>query len=208
MSSDGRTGGDGSGWSLAEIPPEWYDTLRHPRRIRLLDALQDGRSPFTLTELSAAVVDREQSGASDEAALDDVRISFVHNHLPRLAEFGLLEWDGETVTLVDDAPLPVRDLSTLLETSDAQNRLLEVLAHPVRMQLYATLRERDSPSSVEQLATALADSEAVSLSSTDEARIALHHSHLPAMDDVGALEFDRQSGTVRRSDRSTPSMMS
>lgn len=207
MSSDAQTG-DGSGWSLDEVPLEWYDTLRHPRRIHLLDALQDGRSSFTLTELSAAIVDREASGASGEATLDDVRVSLVHNHLPRLAEFGLLEWDGETVTLVDDEPLPVRNLSTLLETSDAQNRLLEVLVHPVRMQLYATLRERDNPSSVEQLATALADCEAVSLSSTDEARIALHHSHLPAMDDVGALEFDRQSGTVWRSDRSTPSMMS
>jgi hypothetical protein len=208
MSSDAQAGDDGSGRSLAEIPSEWYDTLRHPRRIRLLDALQDGTSPFTLMELTAAVVDREPGEIPDGQAFHDVRVSLVHNHLPRLAESGMLEWDGETVTLVDEAPLPTRDLSVLLAASDAQNRLLEVLVHPVRIQLYTILRERNGPLSVEQLATELAGREAVSLSSTDEARIALYHAHLPAMDDVGALEFDRQSGTVWRSDRSTPSMTS
>ncbi|TYL40087.1 hypothetical protein CV102_00455 [Natronococcus pandeyae] len=206
MSSDVQIGGDGTRGSLSEIPAEWYETLRHPRRIRLLEVLRSGESPFTLTELTGAVARQEADDEADGQLYHEVRISLVHNHLPRLAEYGILEWDDETVVLEDDTPLPLRDLSRLLERCDAQDRLLEVLVHPVRTQLYSILRERERPVSVDRLASELATREAGSLSDPEEARISLHHSHLPAMDDVGALEFDRESGTVRRSDRSTPSV--
>ncbi|WP_306056207.1 DUF7344 domain-containing protein [Natronococcus wangiae] len=208
MSSDAQIGGDGTRGPLNEIPTEWYETLRHPRRIRLLEVLHAKESPVTLAELTGAVADRETDGGSDGRLYHEVRISLVHNHLPRLAECGMVEWDGETAALADDTPLPLSDLSGLLEARDAQGRLLEVFVHPVRTQLYSIVRERPRPISVDRLASELAAREAGSLSTPEEAAIALHHVHLPAMDDVGALEFDREAGTVRRSDRSTPSMTS
>lgn len=206
MSSDVQIGGDGTRGSPSEIPTEWYETLRHPRRIRLLEALRSGESPFTLAELTGAVARQEADDEADGQLYHEVRISLVHNHLPRLAEYGILEWDDETVVLGEDTPLPLRDFSRLLERCESQDRLLEVLVHPVRTQLYSILRKRERPVSVDRLASELAAREAGSLSTPEEARISLYHSHLPAMDDVGALEFDRESGTVRRSDRSTPSV--
>lgn len=206
MSSDVQIGGDGTRGSLNEIPTEWYETLRHPRRIRLLEVLRSGESSVTLTDLTGAVARREADDGADGQLYHEVRISLVHNHLPRLAEFGVLEWDDETVVLADDIPLPLNDLSTLLELCETQERSLEVLVHPVRTQLYSILRERDRPVSVDRLASELAAREAGSLSTPEEATVSLYHVHLPAMDDVGALEFDRESGTVRHSDRSTPSV--
>lgn len=206
MSSDVQIGGDGTRGSLSEIPTEWYEILRHPRRIRLLEALRSGESSFTLTELTGAVARREADDEADGQLYHEVRISLVHNHLPRLAECGILVWDDETVVLEDDTPLPLRDLSRLLELCESQDRLLEVLVHPVRTQLYSILRKRERPVSVDTLASELAAREAGQLSDPEEATISLYHSHLPAMDDVGALEFDLESGTVRRSDRSTPSV--
>ncbi|MFC4436602.1 MULTISPECIES: DUF7344 domain-containing protein [Natrialbaceae] len=206
MSSDARIGGDGTREPVNEIPAEWHDTLRHPRRIRLLEVLRSGESSLTLTELTGAVARREATDQPDGQLFREIRISLVHNHLPRLTECGVLEWNDETVALADDMPLPLRDLSTLLELCESQERLLEVLVHPVRTQLYSILRERERPVSVDRLASELAAREAGSLSTPEEATVSLHHIHLPAMDDVGALEFDRESGTVRRSDRSTPSV--
>ena len=206
MSSDVQIGGDGTRGSLSEIPTEWYEILRHPRRIWLLEALRSGGSSFTLTELTGAVARQEADDEADGQLYHEVRISLVHNHLPRLAECGILVWDDETVALEDDTPLPLRDLSRLLELCESQDRLLEVLVHPVRTQLYSILRKRERPVSVDKLASELAAREAGQLSDPEEATISLYHSHLPAMDDVGALEFDLESGTVRRSDRSTPSV--
>lgn len=198
MSSDARTGDDGSQGGLAAVSWEWYDVLRHPRRIHLLAALED--EPRTLEELADAVAAREPAGRGE------IRIALVHNHLPRLADHGILEWDGEVARRTVERPLPVDDLSGLLEDGDrADERTLETLVHPVRTRLYAMLAELDRAVSVDTLAAELVERNVDSLSARSEARLALYHVHLPAMVDVGAIEFDPRSGMVRGPNRSTPS---
>lgn len=206
MSSDAQIGDDDTRGPLDGVGVEWYETLRHPRRIRVLEALSTEASPVTLMDLTTAIVERESFDVSNGQARYDVRISLVHNHLPRLAECGLLEWDGETASLADDTALPLDRLSALLESCDAEDetRILEILVHPVRTQLYSILRERDRPCSLEELASELTACDAGSLSNPRDATIALSHIHLPALADIGLIEFDRESGLVRRSDRSVP----
>ncbi|AGB36305.1 DUF7344 domain-containing protein [Natronococcus occultus] len=190
MSSDAQISGDGSRGGTATASREWYDVLRHPERLHLLAALEDGAS--TLEELVDAIASRE---ATDR---ETIRIGLVHNHLPRLSDYGILEWDGETVSRSVDRPLPVDDLSALFADGDrADERTLETLVHPVRTRLYVILSEFDRPVSIEALAAELLDHEVGSFADRSEARIALHHVHLPAMADVGAVEFDPRTGTVR-----------
>lgn len=198
MSSDARTSGDGSQGGLAAVSREWYDTLRHPRRIHLLAALENGSR--TLEELADAVAARES------ADRDEIRIALVHNHLPRLADHGILAWNGETASRPVERSLPVTDLSELLEDGDrTDGRMLETLVHPVRTRLYVMLSEMDRAISVETLAAELVDRDVGSLTERSEARLELYHVHLPAMADVGAIEFDPRSGMVRGPNRSTPS---
>jgi hypothetical protein len=198
MSSDARTSDDGSQGGLAAVSREWYDALRHPKRIHLLAALESGA--HTLEELVDAIATRES------ADREEIRIALVHNHLPRLADHGILEWDGETACLTVERSFPVADLSDLLEGGDrADGRKLETLVHPVRTQLYAMLAELDRAISVETLAAELVERDVDSLSERSEARLALYHVHLPAMADVGAVEFDPRSGMVRGPNRSAPS---
>lgn len=210
MSSNAQIGGDGTGNPLDGVETKWYETLRHPRRIRILEVLRTNASPTTLTELTAELVDRESAGVSDDRTQDSVQISLVHNHLPRLAECGFLEWDGETASLADSSPFQLSDLSALLDACDPENetRLLEVLVHPVRIRLYSILQDREQSVSLEELAYELTARETGSDSDTtpEDARISLYHAHLPAMDDVGLLEFDRDSRMVRGSDQRVHSL--
>ncbi|WP_049891470.1 DUF7344 domain-containing protein [Natronococcus amylolyticus] len=198
MSSDAQTSGDGAQGGLAAVSREWYDALRHPKRIHLLAALENG--PHTLEELVDTIVAREP------VERDEIRIELVHNHLPRLADHGIIEWDGETACRTVERSFPIADLSELLEGGDrVDGRTLETLVHPVRTQLYAMLAELDRAVSVETLAAELVERDIDSLSEGTEARLALYHVHLPAMTDVGAVEFDPRSGMVRGPNRSTPS---
>jgi hypothetical protein len=207
MSSDAQAGDDRTGNPLVDVPMKWYETLRHPRRIRLLAALQELDAPVAIPTLATAIAERERTGSADEATIRDIRISLVHNHVPRLASVDILEWNGETVAFGEELGVPVGELSALLGSHEAHGRLLEVLVHPVRMQLYAILREGAYALTVDELTTELVAREVSGFSDPERTKVALYHSHLPAMDDVGAIEFDRCAGLVRRSDRSAASMM-
>jgi hypothetical protein len=61
-----------------------FDQLRDPLRCRVLAGLRDG-----WVETEADVLARGDGG---EAEL----IAFRHNHLPKLADGGYVEWDRET----------------------------------------------------------------------------------------------------------------
>lgn len=65
------------------------DTLRHPmRRVTIRYFERRAQPVASLDELVAHVTESRRSGSSDE-----VRIQLVHNHLPKLADRGWLEYD-------------------------------------------------------------------------------------------------------------------
>lgn len=201
MSSEAHFGGGSKRDPLEDVPAECYDVLRHPRRIRVLEVLGTHRTRLSLAELTTAIIERESLDVSNGQARHEIRISLVHNHLPRLAEYDLVDWDADTgAEIVDESPIHPADLSALLELCGGENgqELLEALVHPVRMRAVSILSAHDRPLSVEQLASELAARDVGTLSDPERAKIALYHAHLPMLADVGVLEFDHESGLVTR----------
>ena len=205
MSSKASIGGDSERGPLTDIPEECYDVLRHPRRIRILATLGARRTRLSLMELTTAIVENEDLDVPTGKARYDVRISLVHNHLPRLAEYGLVEFDTETgVELVNEPPVHPADLMGLLELCEGPEgeRTLEAIVHPVRMRVLAMLSGTEHTVSVERLASELAASD-VGADDPERAKISLYHAHLPMLADVDALEFDADSKLVTRREQTT-----
>lgn len=80
-------------------PPRLTESERHrllsdERRRTVLDVL-DGRSaPLHFEELASVVAEREAAGGAVAAdARREVVVALHHNHLPRLADFGLVGYD-------------------------------------------------------------------------------------------------------------------
>ncbi|OVE83921.1 DUF7344 domain-containing protein [Natronolimnobius baerhuensis] len=196
MSSDVHLGGSSEHGPLGDVPTDQYDVLRHPRRVRLLEYLETD-TRCSLTELTTALLEHETVDAPMGEARHNVRLTLVHNHLPRLAAAGLLDWDRDDgVKLVEDPVLCPAALSTLLETAADEDELLERVVHPGRLHLLESLASADSAQSLAEIATALAGQVPALPADVEHTKIELHHSHLPALDDVGAIEYDHEEHTI------------
>ncbi|UPV74920.1 hypothetical protein M0R89_02360 [Halorussus limi] len=74
-----------------------FDLLGSAVRRTLVRVL-DESGTVTRDDLTERVASVEADGPADERARRQVRIALHHNHLPRLAEAGLVVYDDETVT--------------------------------------------------------------------------------------------------------------
>lgn len=73
---------------------EQYRLLTADQRRLALEVLADrGGGPIELTELAAAMAERER-GAADEAAAERIAVTLHHNHLPRMDALGVLDYDS------------------------------------------------------------------------------------------------------------------
>lgn len=204
MSSDAHRGGATGHHPLDDVPTEHYEVFRDPRRVRLLAVLEEGTDDDpeqSVEALAGALAEREHEegrqdvevSATDETTgpRREIRISLIHDHLPRLADHGIVEWNRKrgTVTLRDDTGLLPASLTTLVETADDERDVLECVVDPVRLRLVDELADSSQPLSLEQLAAKLVSHDGAS--GMKQAKIALHHSHLPALEDAGVLEYDR-----------------
>lgn len=116
--------------------------------------------------------------------------------------------------MMDDDPANAAALASYiqkaLESRSAQlgelspDRLFDVLADERRRHALASVVAGESPMSLSELAEAVA--ERVDSSARDSAAdrerilIELHHTHVPALADVGFVEYDRERREVRRTD--------
>jgi hypothetical protein len=66
---------------------ELLDMLSHPHRRRILTLLHD-RNPRDEDEF-------ELEGLTSDDELDNETIALIHNHLPKLAEAGFIDWNQE-----------------------------------------------------------------------------------------------------------------
>lgn len=208
MSSDPHFGGDSSWESLKNVPATCYEVLRNPRRLRLLEVLGSHDRRLSLEELTSELVARNAPRASNGQARHDIRVSLVHNHLPRLAEYDIVDWDIDRgAELVDSFPVEPTELATLLESCEAEDSTaaLETLVHPVRLPLCSILAESNRQRSIDRLAAELAACGVAA--DADRAAIELHHSHLPALDDAGLLEYDADAKLVTGTGYSLPTLV-
>jgi len=83
------------------------------RRRHVLDCLEATELPVELDALAAAVADAESDGdSSGENHVERVEISLHHNHLPRMDDAGVLDYDHQAnrvTRLVSTDYAPARD---------------------------------------------------------------------------------------------------
>ena len=110
---------------------------------------------------------------------------------PSRDESGVSRGEGSGVTRLDDAEL---------DTALSMNQLFDVLADERRRRLLAYLHRKDGDvASLSELIDYLVVHEADSVADldTDDVAISLSHKHLPKLVDVGLVEYDARSRTVR-----------
>lgn len=75
---------------------EWIGQLvANPRNRAVLTALEDTEEPLSVTDLAERLLAREADPWGSETGLERLILSLHHNHLPRLADAGLIEYDRE-----------------------------------------------------------------------------------------------------------------
>lgn len=72
-----------------------FDVLQDQHRRYVLHALSESQQPMHLTDLANAVVDQKGQSNHDGTTetVERVRTSLHHAHLPKLADFGVIEYD-------------------------------------------------------------------------------------------------------------------
>lgn len=76
-----------------KYPDEWIAALANQRRMHLLEELDGVTIPADLEELARRIARREaSSGDVKKSTIREIRISIYHNHLPRFADAGMLEY--------------------------------------------------------------------------------------------------------------------
>lgn len=82
----------------------------------------------------------------------------------------------------------------------SESRIYALLAHHRRRLILRILQDFPATLSAAELTDVLADCECEEPTDRNRQRIllSLNHNHLPRMNDAAVLEYDRESGTVRR----------
>lgn len=112
MMSDSRSERDGAVAEPAIDLDTRFDILSNPHR-RALIAILDETPTLTRHELTtrlvATITDTTSQPTSEKRR--QLRIALQHNHLPRLADACLIEYDTETVAATSTLPAVARSLS-------------------------------------------------------------------------------------------------
>lgn len=87
-----------AGVSTADLTiSEQYRLIANERRRLLIDVLADRPTALSLECLAATLAERETGEqVPSEDVIERVAISLHHAHLPKLADYGLIEYDAET----------------------------------------------------------------------------------------------------------------
>ncbi|WP_436927678.1 DUF7344 domain-containing protein [Halosimplex amylolyticum] len=76
---------------------EYHELLSVERRRTTLDILAGSTAPVELEELATTVAARESDvRVPDEATTERVAINLHHNHLPKMANLGLIAYDPDS----------------------------------------------------------------------------------------------------------------
>ena len=185
---------------------ERYEVLASPEARHLVRLLADQPAPLTPAALAVVrAVEAHDGDPADvsEATIRRHRIDLVHRDLPRAADSGLVEFDGDAVTVTDEAVAAVAALTAAIPESERGTDLLDVLTDDRRRRVIAVLaRAPHETVTLTGLAvTVTTVEEDTALADLDRGRLAavrstLHHVHLPKLADAGLLEYDPERRTV------------
>lgn len=172
-----------------------FSALANPRRRSVLSYLQrtDGANleemavQLSADEMDCSVLDVPRH------AVEAVRSSLEHRHIPILSEANFLRWDNGHVSLTTHPALLDPKLDDILHHDDGSwDEVLDSLANRQRRVACSILSMQSEPMGVSDLVRAVADylhsrGEEVSI---DSMRIAFHHRHLPKLEESGLLRYE------------------
>lgn len=98
--------------STPDATDELFSLLSDRRRRRAVAWIGEADEPVALAALASAVAGPE-SGADHEIGADRARVALAQNHLPKLEDAGVLEFDRERAVVA-----PGDRLDTILEVLD------------------------------------------------------------------------------------------
>lgn len=197
-----------SGLDLSEV----FEILRNGRRRVVVDELASRGGRTGLATVADAVARRETG--RDGASLSDndrkrVYVSLYQVHVPKLADFGLVDYDQEsgTLGLTDDGErlaTLARTLNHRLATDVAvsPDLVFELVRSPRQRRVLRVLSGTTDSMATDELATRVASVEEdvppdeVTNRQRKRVYVALYQTHLPKLADAGVVDYDREGGTV------------
>jgi DNA-binding transcriptional ArsR family regulator len=186
-----------------------FESLAAARRRRVLGILRTHHEAVPVSDVAARLVARESERSIVSVAPTDrrrIQVSLHHQHLPKLADAGLVELvaDGDEVriadhdALADDAVRTVRSLPV----DDGLDPLFDALADARQRTLLSVLGLLHHPVSARRLARRVVAEErdrspaAVPDDAVERALASLRHVHLPTLADADLLSWDPDVGRV------------
>lgn len=188
------------------------DALSASRRRVTLSVLLESERSVPVADLARTLAARETPtrGNGHPPDAEPVRASLIHDHLPKLTDADALVHDPDVglVRARRDSPFRREWVRSLVETHPGPDYdgLVAALASERRQAVLYVLLAADRPLTMRDLSVAVAAHECgCAPGSVPAARrrvtlTALHHSHLPRLEEVGIVVRDGSDGTVRPGD--------
>lgn len=199
--------------SEISLPPPTNDhylastILADETQRRLLSILQERPGPLTVRDLTIELAARER-GASPSAVTDADRQRFQvlahHTYLPKLDAIGWVDRRPEGIVVAEQPSTEGGDIP-LPSIQDPENEVWDAVAavieRPYRRHVVSILVDRRQPTTLEELATDLANREGTTYptgggSPEDDLQVPLHHVDLPKLDAVGLVDYDSDEKTI------------
>lgn len=185
--------------STAGIPAREHAKLLAAERRRLVhDVLSERTTPIELGQLAAEIAAQEEGfDAPPEEPPMDVTIDLHHCHLPKLDEAGVLDYDPESRVIKRiDGPSGADERDRSGRSVDKDNAACTIaLREHVTAYFDASSGETASLDDLARYAaTQLSDTADWP---TERIRLRLHHVVLPRLADIGVIDYDPRTSTVR-----------
>jgi hypothetical protein len=141
----------------------------------------------------------EQIAATSSADADSLRVRLHHNHLPKLAECGLVDWNSES-GMVSTTDHPVYETERLEEpTANGDDRFTRAFLDDGLSEVLAAVRSENGPVTRESVARKLARQESDGRPPeelVEDIAVQLHHQDLPKLVESDTIGYDPSDGTV------------
>lgn len=179
--------------------------LADQRHRRILALLQEHSGPIPERDLVEQLAAREaERSAVTDQVYQRIQIDLHHRCLPELEAAGWVErCPGGIITTKQ---LAVERMDALPELEDPDvpwKALAALLAHPQRQHVVSIIADHTQSLTLEELGTALRASEQRSRTTDEDGEestllAVLHHIDLPALEEVGLIEYDSDEKTITR----------
>lgn len=192
-----------TGLEVTSDAEDVHEVLAHPRRKAILSILSERETSLQTTDLATQLAALEADKPLVEVTEEEhrtVRVSLHHVHLPKLDDYGVVDWNTESGEVSLESDVSVREDRFTDRAARRSNvgsgRFFRILADERRRRVLSILSERGGSVSTTDLATRVAAQEVgtrpenVPRSAIDRVEVSLHHSHLPSMSAVGLLEYE------------------